>query len=246
MADARCSLLPPKDHAFWRDPAAVEHAIAATVAVEQERVQAITAAEEATRRAADTSLALSRSQAEAKALREQLAAAVRRATPAGGGAASSPGPPSPGRGMATVGEVPTLAHVQAQLQSSLAAQAAATAEAATLRAALEVERTRARDAARAASVAAAATAVATAAGRPEGMDTLRLELVEERMRVRELSASLAEVQAELPRVRQTLRNTQAALDEQRSLVCELQAKLSARDGTPSPPSGAISAWQHRT
>jgi hypothetical protein len=234
MADARCSLLPPRDHAFWRDPQAVEHAIAATVAVEQERVQAVTAAEEATRRAADSSLALSRSQAETKALREQLAAAVRsRATPGGG--AAKPG---------AVHEAPLLAQVQTQLQSCLAAQAAATAEAATLRAALEVERTRARDAARAATVAAAATAVATA-GRPEGMDTLRLELVEERMRVRELSSQLAEVQAELPRVRQTLRSTQAALDEARSRVCELQAKLSARDGTPSPPSG--SAWQqHRT
>lgn len=164
--DARCSLLPPREHAFWRDPDAVEHAIAATLCVEQARLDAVAAAEEARQQTADAHAALARCQAEVVELRKQLAAARK---------AAGPDP--------RAAEALASAHATAQ---------AALAEAATLRAALEVERTRARDAARAAAATTGAAAAAASAGaaRPQGMDALRCELLEERMRVRELQQQL--------------------------------------------------------
>jgi hypothetical protein len=221
-SDARCSLLPPRDHGFWRDPDAVEHAIQATISVEQARLDAVAAVDEAHRRAKEQETALAKCQAEVRMLREMLAAS--RVTT------------SPQKGLALGDQAAALAEAQSTAQNALA-------EAATLRAALDVERTRARDAAKAAFVAASRSAPADSTDA-----ALRCELLEERMRVRELQQQLVEQQvaiAEQGRLRERMRHLQAALDAERARCCDLQANLAAREGTPSPPLAAPGPWQQR-
>jgi hypothetical protein len=162
-----------------------------------------------------------------------------------------------------------LAVAQAAAAEANAAAAAARAEAATLRDALAVERARARGAAAAAQAAsadatAARAAAFVAAGGSTGsggaasrlvdIDALRVDLLEERLRSRELAATLAAERgaaghnpasqpssssaetpsAELLRLRERVRSLQASLDAAEARGRDLEAELDSLTRAPSP------------